>query len=330
MFSDAVRITVSSEVDDAALRRSSWVRRGNGGQLDQLRRIEEIQTTRLTRVSAMDLATQGDAINPMAPAAHAVTTRPSSRPKPTLKNSAIPTSPLEASGNMHNNSSQQVSVTSNLQPTFSPAQQGSQFGFRLPNGSAVGRASVISRAPGTVSTRSSRSVSTTAPSLRSASTGTQPTVSTAPTSRTSSSGSRYRLPSAVVKRIPPSSLASQSHATSPTSPRQSHRLPDTLGFENDRYHNRQVEEEDVQARLPDTLGLENDRYYDLREGEDDHQARLQDTQALENDGHYDQEGQLEEDQRARSLEPDIDEASPSEDERLAERFLRGGKRETTL
>lgn len=210
---DTTRIAVSCELDDAALRRSSRTRRGNGGQLGQLRRIEEIQTTRAPRVSPMDLATQGDAVNPMAPAAQAVAPKFSSVPKPTVKNAHVPRNRLEASGNVHDSPRQQGSVTSNLRPTFSPAHEGSQFGFRLPNGSVIGQASAAARTPvrGTASNRSSRSISTV-PSSRSVSTTAQSTLSTAPTSRTSGSGSHSHLPYAVVKRIPPTQTSMTSQA----------------------------------------------------------------------------------------------------------------------
>ena len=65
--------------------------RGTGGQLAQLRNIEQLQTVAATKsrcLTALDTATQGDEVNPMAPTVSQVPNLQTNirlHPKPRLK-----------------------------------------------------------------------------------------------------------------------------------------------------------------------------------------------------------------------------------------------------
>ncbi|KAI5983249.1 hypothetical protein EDD15DRAFT_2376648 [Pisolithus albus] len=93
-------------------RRSARPRKGCGGQLQQLRNLERVQTTEYTRPSTrnLDAATQGQAVNPMAPG-HSDDDEESQIPPWASQ----PMSDLL------------------VRPSFTASQPGQTFGFRIPS-----------------------------------------------------------------------------------------------------------------------------------------------------------------------------------------------------
>ncbi|KAF8837389.1 hypothetical protein BDN67DRAFT_1013903 [Paxillus ammoniavirescens] len=99
-------------------RRSSRVGKGVGGQLAQMKNLERMQTTesRPRRLNAMDVATEEQEVNPMAPTQPQLPAAPKLRPKPKviIKSTTVDSSQLPPS------------------PAFSLVVPGQQFGFRMP------------------------------------------------------------------------------------------------------------------------------------------------------------------------------------------------------
>ena len=100
--------------------------RGTGGQLAQLKNIEQLQiiaATKSRHLTALDTATQGDEVNPMAPTVSQVPNLQTNirlHPKPWLKS--------KVGGQVSD--PQSPSTTS---PTFKLTAPSQQFGFRLPD-----------------------------------------------------------------------------------------------------------------------------------------------------------------------------------------------------
>ena len=115
-----------SSGSQSELRRSSRTGKGSGGQLDQLRNIERVQTTVHARPStrSLEIATQGHPVNPMAP----------SYPFDDEEaESQIP--PVSSSGSTLTSQDQGVPDEVKAQPSFALSQPGDQFGFKLPSSS---------------------------------------------------------------------------------------------------------------------------------------------------------------------------------------------------
>ena len=123
--------TESSDGSQLALRRSSRTGKGNGGQLDQLRNIERVQTATHTRPATrnLDIATQGQPINPMAPSYHFDEEETESQIPPWMAFSA---------GSALTPQSQGVPDEAQVRPSFTLSQPGDQFGFKLPSSSVSG------------------------------------------------------------------------------------------------------------------------------------------------------------------------------------------------
>ncbi|KAF9235104.1 hypothetical protein BU15DRAFT_78336 [Melanogaster broomeanus] len=321
----------------------------------------------------MDLATQGDATNPMAPAAIRTAT---SKPWQNRRVKDI-RSQLEASQNEGDSSGQQAPLTPNIQPEFSVARQGSQFGFHLPNVSMVGTqvssvvashaTSAVSVAPVSrpVSAAKSSCCISTVPSSRSASAAPssrsvaslQPSIATAPTSQTSCLDSRSHLQSvspssstlqtkqlqfrndamspqslpsfppnkwsAPAHQGPPSSRHTISCPSIPTRPMLQSQAPSHVSL----LHN------DTGIMDPQPPIGSNFSCFDTDEesSPDPHPAgsrRLTRTKSywdVRDQGNEDCfDGQDQQSQRLQDNgELEIDEASPSEDEHLAESVLHG-------
>ena len=121
---------VGTEVvtDGAGIRCSECPGRGHGGRLSQMKQIERIQMERSKRPSKIDIAMQGENVNPMAPSSQAIGER----------------------GRTKRDSSDEVAISrtpaqSSLQPQFLQATPGQQFGFRVPD--ATSWAESDTRAP---------------------------------------------------------------------------------------------------------------------------------------------------------------------------------------
>ena len=172
-FSSTCSIYLIAE-GNAAVRRSSRSGKGTGGQIAQMRSIEEVQTgssRRPKRLTDLDFATQGEEVNPMAPShlgqepgSQIVENRQSGRPRPRLRHG-----PLNATASQ---------IAPSAQPIFSLATPGQQFGFKLPGNCQVSRGQMESNCGSSDSLLSSSRASTTFTNAS--------LPSTAPTSRAAS------------------------------------------------------------------------------------------------------------------------------------------------
>ena len=122
--------TESSDGSQLSLRRSSRTGKGNGGQLDQLRNIKRVQTATHTRPAtrSLDIATQGQPVNPMAPSYHF----------DEETESQIPLWTAFSAGSTLTPQSQGVPDEVQVRPSFTLSQPGDQFGFKLPSSSVSG------------------------------------------------------------------------------------------------------------------------------------------------------------------------------------------------
>ncbi|KIJ63918.1 hypothetical protein HYDPIDRAFT_29263 [Hydnomerulius pinastri MD-312] len=117
-------------IQSTQIRRSSCTGKGSGGQLAQMRNLERMQTEpRPRRLTNLEITTQGEDVNPMAPSQpeSQVGTAPQSkpRPKPRVRTKAGTLPPSKS----------QVPPTvgpQDVQPSFSLAAPGQKFSFRLP------------------------------------------------------------------------------------------------------------------------------------------------------------------------------------------------------
>ncbi|KAI5985843.1 hypothetical protein EDD15DRAFT_2200383 [Pisolithus albus] len=125
-------------------RRSSRPGKGSGGQLQQLHNLEHIQTAEHLPLSTrnLDIATQGQAVNPMAPGYGDADNE--SQVPPWAPN---PTADIQ------------------FQPTFMPSQPGQPFGFRAPRSTASSTSGThsIKSHGSSLSSRSSSNVGPIAP-----------------------------------------------------------------------------------------------------------------------------------------------------------------------
>ncbi|KAF8124295.1 hypothetical protein EV363DRAFT_1454613 [Boletus edulis] len=104
-------------------RRSECSGRGSGGRLAQMKQFKQKQTERLKRPSKIDIATQDEDINPMAPASQHI----GSCKKTSASNGAA----IGIASRTLDEPNPQATLQS-LRPEFSLATPGQQFGFRLP------------------------------------------------------------------------------------------------------------------------------------------------------------------------------------------------------
>ncbi|KAI6001513.1 hypothetical protein EDC04DRAFT_2790289 [Pisolithus marmoratus] len=110
-----------------AARRSSHSGKDTGGQLVHMRNFECVQTTAVPRpkhLHNLDAATEGDRVNPMAPSQppptpQAIPNKSQLKPQPKIKTGGLATAP-------------DLSLPSNIQPSFSMVALNQQFGFKLP------------------------------------------------------------------------------------------------------------------------------------------------------------------------------------------------------
>ncbi|KAI6004674.1 hypothetical protein EDD15DRAFT_2359402 [Pisolithus albus] len=169
--------------EPSGTRRSARSGKGNGGQLAQMKMLERIQTEQPKRPSRIDVALQGEQINPMAPSSQDARERGSHCRQ------------------VDSNSPDTISLQSHAplrspQPVFSLAAASQEFGFRLPDVASqahmsAGTAAQTQAPPrarfrGVVSESSSKSVSSRSPSIFSTGPSRRGGTSTAPTSRTPS------------------------------------------------------------------------------------------------------------------------------------------------
>ena len=125
----------------AVVRQSSRSGKGIGGQIAQMRSIEQAQTgapRRPRRLTDLDSATQGEEVNPMAPShleqesgSQTIENPHSGRPRPRLRRG-----PLSAAAS-------QIAPPA-PSPIFSLATPGQQFGFKLPGTGQVASSQVKS------------------------------------------------------------------------------------------------------------------------------------------------------------------------------------------
>ncbi|KAF8130103.1 hypothetical protein EV363DRAFT_1450562 [Boletus edulis] len=162
-------------------RRSECSGRGSGGRLAQMKQFKQKQTERLKRPSKIDIATQDEDINPMAPASQHI----GSRKKTSASNGAA----IGIASRTLDEPNPQATLQS-LRPEFSLATPGQQFGFRLPATASQmesdTRAPSRAHFPGLGVSSQSSSTSSAPPSSRSASLFLGQSLggtSTAPTSR---------------------------------------------------------------------------------------------------------------------------------------------------
>ncbi|KAH7917601.1 hypothetical protein BV22DRAFT_1135273 [Leucogyrophana mollusca] len=139
--------TVAPESQAEDVRCSSRIGSGSGGQIAQLQNIEHIQmeSTRAVRVSHLDVATQGQDVNPMAP----MKAKPKARPWKT---------PVARYTDMQETEQRMPPPAPAPAPTFQLASGGSRFGFRPPS------TPPISQGSSTVSTTSTGSTAPTSQS----------------------------------------------------------------------------------------------------------------------------------------------------------------------
>lgn len=120
----------SSDGSQLAPRCSSCTGKGSRGQLDQLRNIEQVQTAMHTRPAtrSLDIATQGQPVNLMAPSYHFDEETESQIPAWTVFSASSALTPQ----------SQGVPDEVQVRPSFTLSQPGDQFGFKLPSSSVSG------------------------------------------------------------------------------------------------------------------------------------------------------------------------------------------------
>ena len=122
--------TESSDGSQLSLRHSSCTGKGNRGQLDQLRNIKQVQTATHTRpaTQSLDIAMQGQPVNPMAPSYHFNEET----------ESQIPLWTAFSAGSTLTPQSQGVPDEAQVRPSFTLSQPGDQFGVKLSSSSVSG------------------------------------------------------------------------------------------------------------------------------------------------------------------------------------------------
>ncbi|KAI5980661.1 hypothetical protein EDD15DRAFT_2381695 [Pisolithus albus] len=285
--------------EPSGTRRSARSGKGNGGRLAQMKMLERIQTEQLKWPSRIDVALQGEQINPMAPSSQDAREQGSHCRQ------------------VDSNSPDTISLQSHAplrspQPVFSLAAASQEFSFRLPDVASQAHMSAGTAAQtqvpprarfrGVVSESSSKSVSSRSPSIFSTGPSRCRGTSTAPTSRTPSlcsTGEQMHLHSAQRRDDAGSASAlphsSFSQAASETS------IPQMFRFEDFNEQSADPPLADRTTRLQCTAS-----FYDVPLTVDENSHSITAAPRVRED-----RGELQ-----------IDEASPSEDDRFAEEMLR--------